>query len=315
MAHPVPMLDVVLMWHTHMSASGPYASDCHELFGRVIEERPAPARRPSAAGGDGGGAAAAPASELEAGVSVATRDRAAPGAWRFHYLETKRVWTEEFREAFAPAGTAYVPMESPHPAEAAMGGLGVLGCFEEGGGGGGSWRAGAHALYLTWLRDPKLQQPLAEAKAAAAAAAAAAAYVPPPPPPPPPPSGGLFSCFCGGGGGVDEDAAYAPRPAAAAPAAHPSKPPGPPLNPGQLRHAVAGVHAFKGLPLTPGHPYWRMLAPEGPDEVAETGPEGQLLEVFAGSGAAAAAQAQALANELGDDVEVDVADPLEWHQR
>jgi hypothetical protein len=297
-----------------MSASGPYAADCHELFGRLIEERPAPARRPSVPGGGAGEPPAGPApSEAEAGVSVATRDRAAPGAWRFHYLETKRVWVEEFREAFAPPGTGYVPMDSPHPAEAALAGAGALGGFEEGG--GGSWRAGAHALYLTWLRDPRLQQPLAEAKAAAVGAGAAGAAPRPPPPPPPPPSSGLFSCFCGGGA-VDEDRHYSmPAAAAAAPPGAHARPPGPPLTPAQLRHAAAGFHAFKGLPLSAEHPYWRMLAPEGPDEVMEVGPEGQLLEVFAASAPAADAQAQALANELGDDVEVDVADPLEWRQR
>lgn len=85
------------------------------------------------------------------------------------------------------------------------------------------------------------------------------------------------------------------------------------MNVGQLRHAVAGVHSFKGLPFTMGHPYWQMLEPMGPDEVMETGPEGEQLEVFGGG--EASAQAQLLANELGDDVEVDVAQPLEWFQR
>lgn len=301
---PLPMMDMVLMMHTHMSASGPYAADCRELFGRLIEDRPAGARRASRTSGERDGAAAHDTDDAEAGVSCATRDRSLPGPWRYHFLEMKRVWGEEFREPLVLPGTSYIPMDSPHPAEVAMGGLGVLACFEEGSGGGGSWRAGAHALYLTWLRDPRLQQPAAEAKAAAEAAAAA----PLPPPPPKKPSG-LFACFgCGGGGGADEWSgaqAGAPRPA------------GPPLTPGQLRHSVAGVHLFKGLPHTTSHRYWRQLEPAGPaDEILETGQEGQQLEVFAAPGGGdVSVQAQALANELGDDVDVDIAVPLELSQR
>jgi hypothetical protein len=282
-----------------MSASGPYAADCRELFGRLVEERAASRRTTNS--GDGGAAPAA--ADGDAGVSGATRDRSLPGAWRYHYLETKRIWTEEFKEPFVLPGTGYIPMDSAHPAELAMSGAGVLGCFEEGAPpGGGSWRAGAQALYLTWLRDPRLQQPLSEAQAAADAAAARAAA----PPPPPPPSG-LFACFgCGGGDVVDQ-----------APAGPGYRPPGPPLTQGQLRHAAAAFSAFRGLPSTPAHPYWRMLEPVGADEVQETGPEGEQLEVFAapGRGASAQAQAQMLANELGDDVEVAIADPLEWAQR
>ncbi|KIY93769.1 hypothetical protein MNEG_14192, partial [Monoraphidium neglectum] len=96
-----------------------------------------------------------------------------------------------------------------------------------------------------------------------------------------------------------------------------SKQPGPPLTAAQLRQAVAGFSAFSGLPHSPAHPYWRMLQPAGPDEVLETGPEGDQLEVFAVPGGAhdARAHAQQLAGELGDDVDVDAAEPLEWEQR
>ena len=339
-----------------MSASGAYAADCRALFGRLVEERPLGCRASApggAADGAADGAAAIPPAALqraassaadEPGVSLATRDRSLPGAWRFHFLEARRVWREEFREPFLVPGAGYVPMESAHPAELAMAGLGVLGCFEDAGGGGGaagggaggaasggSWRAGAHALYLTWLADPSLQQPLAERRAAEAAAAAAAAEAraaaeaaaaaaAAAPPPKRGGGGGLFACFgCGGGDADDFDhrpaAAAAPLTTAAAAAKYRAPPP--PLTAAQLRQAVAGVPAFKGLPLASTHPYWRMLAPDGPDEAMEPGAEeGEELEVLGGAGAAeAVAAAQAAAQELGDDVGVDVAEPLEWRQR
>jgi hypothetical protein len=56
-----------------------------------------------------------------------------------------------------------------------------------------------------------------------------------------------------------------------------------------------------------------MLEPLGPDEVMETGPEGEQLEVFAAPGAQSAAQQ--LASELGGDVGVGLAQPLVWSQR
>jgi hypothetical protein len=58
-----------------------------------------------------------------------------------------------------------------------------------------------------------------------------------------------------------------------------------------------------------------MLEPLGPDEVLDPSPRGEQLEVFPGDGGAAAAAAEAAAAELGDDVGVDGADPLEWRQR
>jgi hypothetical protein len=38
--HPIPPLDIVLMWSSHMSASGLYAADCQQLLQRTFLDLP-----------------------------------------------------------------------------------------------------------------------------------------------------------------------------------------------------------------------------------------------------------------------------------
>jgi hypothetical protein len=38
--HPIPPLDIALMWASHMSASGLYASDCQQLLQRSFSDMP-----------------------------------------------------------------------------------------------------------------------------------------------------------------------------------------------------------------------------------------------------------------------------------
>lgn len=40
LAHPLPPLDVTLMWATHMSVSGTYDTDCRRLFGCPFLDMP-----------------------------------------------------------------------------------------------------------------------------------------------------------------------------------------------------------------------------------------------------------------------------------
>ncbi|WIA29814.1 hypothetical protein OEZ86_012287 [Tetradesmus obliquus] len=301
--HPIPPLDVALMWSAHMSVGGEYARDMLQLLQRPFADMP--------------GAGASPWLE-----------RDASGPWRFHWADTQRAWLEEFEEPFVVPGSGYVPMDSPHTAELALSPQ-LLSLLEEQGPPAAaaaaagqqkqsSWRAGAHALYLLWLQNPNLlrrtQQQLAEA---------AAARQPQPPATPPPlpvskplpqpaaapkkKSGGLFACFGCGGADADEalDAAAQQRQVQLQQQQQYEQqqqqqiaaPPKPVLLPlrseGELKKLAAGFSSFKNLPLSSSHLYWQMLMPRDttPAGDASGTAEGAEVELFAAAPAAAAAAA------------------------
>ncbi len=130
-------------------------------------------------------------------------------------------------EPFMQPGAGFIPMDSTLPAELAMAPyLGFYGDSAQ----QGSWRAGAHALYLSWL--------LRRGQAAPAAAKAA--------PSPEPEDGG---CCCFGGSGKRKQGGGGGGGGAGASAE------------GGLRRVAAGFVQFQGLPHSSGHPYWQLLTP------------------------------------------------------
>ena len=111
--------------------------------------------------------------------------------------------------------------------------------------GGSEWRAGLHALYLEWLATGSGPGVAAVARAAGPAAVpvvAAAAK--------PKPRGGLFACFaCGAADADDDGGARDDRRAAAAGGGD-----------ALAARVAAGFAAFRGLPHSSVHPYWREAA-------------------------------------------------------
>jgi hypothetical protein len=76
--HPIPPLDIALMWTSHMSCSGLYAADCQQSLQRLFLDLP--------------GAGASPWIE-----------RDVTGPWRFHWTDTQRAWLDEFEGRFGQA--------------------------------------------------------------------------------------------------------------------------------------------------------------------------------------------------------------------
>lgn len=192
--------------------------------------------------------------------------------------------------------SGYVPLNSPHPAEA-MFSQPMLAAFEEGSSTKQQlpWRAGAHALYLLWLQNPNLRlaQQYQEQQAVylqqkAQFDAAEVANPQPLPSPPQQPAmqppqrpakqkkgggGGLFACFgCGGGdAAADEFDAYEQQQQQmqlqqqSQARAGPVPPQLPPkvarLSEEALRKLADGFRGYKNLPLSSNHPYWKQLSP------------------------------------------------------
>lgn len=192
-------------------------------------------------------------------------------------------------------GSGYVPMDCPHPAELSLSPE-VLAMFEEQGPAAAaaaapagpaaakrdvssSWRAGAHALYLSWLRNPSLLQHIQQQIAEDAAARQPAVPQPPPPAPATPlpaapavgkkkSSGGLFACFGCGGASADEDLdgqqqqRVQQQPAVQPQAAVMVKPvTRAQLSDVELGKVAAGFSSFQNLPHSSTHLYWRQLSP------------------------------------------------------
>jgi len=200
-------------------------------------------------------------------------------------------------EPFVVPASGYVPLSSQHPAESLFS-PSLLDTLEEGSSPPKQqpWRAGAHALYLSWLRNPNLRlqlqyqeqqaiylQQKAQHDAQQAAQPPMQLQPQPPPTPPQPPkqqkkSKGLFACFgCGGGDADADDELFAAQQQqqqqqqwqqqqlqqqqAAGPV-----PPQPPakvarLSDEALKKLAEGFVGYKDLPLSSSHPYWNQLVP------------------------------------------------------
>jgi hypothetical protein len=187
--------------------------------------------------------------------------RSGVGSWRFSYTETKRQWAEEYgNEPFVLPDTAFVSMDSPHPAETSMGSY--LGYYGESTS-QGSWRAGAHALYVAWL------QRQAEGPRPGPVPAPAAPQPAAQPRPPPPPaaakkkkSGGLFACFRASVVEETQGAAAQQQMAAQRPAQQQQNQQQALSRKAadvqaQLTNVCSGFVRFQGLPHCSSHPYWK----------------------------------------------------------
>eukprot|EP00877_Chromochloris_zofingiensis_P001505 jgi/Chrzof1/11355/Cz05g33160.t1 len=219
LSHAIPALDIVLMWHTHMSGSAAYHKDCLEILGRYFEER----------------------------EDSATLDRTATGPWRFHFNETKKVWEEEFHEPYLVPDSGYISMDHAHPSETAMSQF--LGFYEDNNSmTNGSWRAGAHALYLTWLggKSARVQRQREGENQSQSGD-----------------RGGLFSCCFGGGGGRQTSSAATQAGWE-----------------GVLRDKAAGFVEFRNLPHSSSHPYWQQFTLRGPDVLPAVAEPGAELERY-----------------------------------
>ena len=172
-------------------------------------------------------------------------------------------------------------MDSFHPAEEAF--KPYLQTLEDSStrASGGSWRAGAHALYVSWLQHP-VSPPSGNSSGTVKVKAVAAAAPAPPQPavaaaPQPAAAaggqkkksgGGLWSCFgCCGDDDVDQvdqrhgqGAGYGAAVAPAA-AAEPAVAKVPWLDERMLGQATAGFGGFRGLPHCWQNPYWQLFTP------------------------------------------------------
>lgn len=148
-----------------------------------------------------------------------SRCRKASAAAPTHFLPCRA-------EPYLVPDSGYISMDHAHPSETAMSQF--LGFYEDNNSmTNGSWRAGAHALYLTWLggKSARVQRQREGENQSQSGD-----------------RGGLFSCCFGGGGGRQTSSAATQAGWE-----------------GVLRDKAAGFVEFRNLPHSSSHPYWQQF--------------------------------------------------------